>query len=83
MPTKRNEGANSGATLEAAATEVKVISGGRITLPEAIRSEYGLAAGSRVTLVRQPAGWLITKAVATSLVFKTSDGVELTAALPH
>lgn len=82
MPTKKNDSQNAGPTLDSVATQVRVISGGRITLPEAIRVEYGLNTGSHLTLVRQPAGWLITQAVATSLVFRTPDGHQLTASLP-
>ncbi|MFZ0700010.1 MAG: AbrB/MazE/SpoVT family DNA-binding domain-containing protein [Thermoplasmata archaeon] len=81
MSSKKESETSSGSVN--AITSVKVISGRRITLPEAMCTEYDLHEGSRVTLLRQPAGWLITTGVLSQAEFKTNTGVTVEVSLPQ
>jgi hypothetical protein len=67
---------------ESILAEVKVISGRRITLPQQVCDEYHLHDGSKLTLVRQDVGWVITNASVASVTMRTPAGVEFEASLP-
>ena len=80
--TKREPEVNAETTATSVMAEVKVISGRRITLPETVCDEYNLREGSRLTLVRQDNGWLLTTAIVSSVTLRTPGGGEFTASMP-
>jgi hypothetical protein len=63
-------------------TDVRIISGRRITLPEQVCDEYNLREGSHINLVRQPNGWLLTPAAVSHVTMRMPDGGEFTAVVP-
>ena len=67
---------------ESILAEVRVISGRRITLPEQVCEDYNVREGSKLTLVKQKIGWVITNASVASVTFRTPEGEEFAASLP-